>query len=412
MANYRFTKETPVLAQADVVIVGGGPAGIGAAIAARRSGKSVILIEQSGQLGGMGTLGGVAIWMPVGNVTGIYGEIVREMNINDNKERRADRFAPLFNPFTLRHYFNHKMEKEGVEVFFHCSFAGLIKEGQDVQAVIINSREGLCAVEGKTFIDATGNASLAAEAGVTVFGGRDDGMTQPMTLMFQMQDTGRPVRPELPEGCPEYKTVEELPQGRKLCWENEETGTLLVNMTRVRGHGSKVADVSIAEREALKQVFGVAHYLQKNGYENYVLSSIAPQTGVRETYQIKGVYTLTENDLTQVCHFDDVVAQTNYAIDIHNPSGSGGTDERSVGLYDIPYRTMVMNEVDNLIVAGRAISADHVAMSSARVQPTAYALGQAAGIACALKIEGAVNIREIDIPKLHESMEAQGVVFS
>jgi ribulose 1,5-bisphosphate synthetase/thiazole synthase len=411
--THTFTQKVSTLTSADVVVVGGGPSGIAAALSARRCGKSVLLIEQSGQLGGMGTLGGVAIWMPVGNVTGIYAEIVREMNINDNKETTEGRFAPLFNPFTLRHYFNRKMEKEGVDVFFHCSFAGLIREGSDIRAAVVHCREGLCAIEAKTFVDATGNASLASESGVAVKSGREeDGMTQPMTLMFQMQDTGRPQQAVLPKGCPEYKTIEELPQGRTLHWENEQTGTLLINMTRVRGHGAKVKDVSIAEREALKQVFGVAHYLQKNGYENYIISHIAGQTGVRETYQIEGVYTLTEADLASGCRFDDVVARTNYGIDIHNPSGKGGTDLREVSFYDIPYRTMVMHEVDNLIVAGRAISADHVAMSSLRVQPTAYALGQAAGIACSLSLEDNVTLREISIPKLHDTLKAQGVEFN
>jgi hypothetical protein len=158
-------------------------------------------------------------------------------------------------------------------------------------------------------------------------------------------------------------------------------------------------------------VFSVANYLQRNGYENYILSHVPGQAGVRETNQIVGLYPLTEDDLTSGRRFDDVVAQTNYEIDIHNPTGGASTDERRVDGYDIPYRCMVPVNVEGLIVAGRSISATHVAMSSMRVQATCYALGQAAGIAASLSIETETSVSDISIPKLHERLSAQGVRF-
>ncbi|RKN83985.1 FAD-dependent oxidoreductase [Paenibacillus ginsengarvi] len=410
--GYAFQREVPVHASADVVVIGGGPAGTAAAISAARCGKRVILLEKSGQLGGMGTLGNVSIFMPIGNVTGIYREIIAETLAQYLPEDHDKSIAPQYSPFLLRHYLNEKMKKEGVSVYYHADFVGTLHEGRRVSAVVVSTREGLRAFEGSQFIDCTGDARVAIDAGVPYVSGRDeDGLTQPMTLMFMMQNTGKPVTPVLPEGCYEYNDVSELPQGRRLYWERNNDGTLLVNMTRVKGNGARIEDINYAETEALRQVFSVANYLQRNGFETYVLSHIAGQVGVRETNQIAGLYTLTEDDVVGGRRFEDVVAQTNYEIDIHSPDGKKTTDERKVSGYDIPYRCMVPESFDNLLVAGRAISATHVAMSSMRVQPTCYALGQAAGIASSLAIESGRPCRDVDAAEVHGKLLEQGVRF-
>lgn len=406
-------RTVPVYDTADVVVIGGGPAGTAAAISAARCGKKTILLEQTGQLGGMGTLGNVSVFMGVGNVTGIYREIISEFLPAALPDSHHQSIWPQYSPFELRHYLNQKLEKEGVEVYYHTSFVAAVKDGNRVTGVIANTREGLQAFEGSVFIDCTGDARVAGEAGVPLRSGRDeDGLTQPMTLMFMMQNTGKPARQYLPDDCYRYETVSDLPQGRHLFWERNGDGTLLVNMTRVRGNGAKIKDINYAEKEALRQVFSVANYLQRNGYENYILSHVAGQVGVRETNQIVGRYTLTEEDLLSGRRFDDVVAQTNYEIDIHNPTGGASTDERKLSGYDIPYRCLIPVDVEGLIVAGRCISATHVAMSSMRVQATCYALGQAAGNAAALAIEAGSSVADIPIDKLHERLAAQGVQFA
>jgi hypothetical protein len=405
-------RSVPVFATAEVVVIGGGPAGTAAAISAARCGRKTILLEHSGQLGGMGTLGNVSVFMSVGNVTGIYREFISEFlpaALPESHHQSA--FMPQYSPFELRHYLNQKLEREGVEVFYHTSFVAAIRQGDTIASVVANTREGLVAFEGSVFIDCTGDARVAGDAGVPLRSGREeDGLTQPMTLMFMMQNTGKPVKQSLPPDGYRYDAVSELPQGRLLHWEMED-GTLLVNMTRVKGNGAKIHDVNYAEKEALRQAISVANYLQRNGHENYILSHVPGQTGVRETNQIVGLYTLTEDDLTSGRRFEDVVAQTNYEIDIHNPTGGASTDERHIDGYDIPYRCMVPVNVEGLIVAGRSISASHVAMSSMRVQATCYALGQAAGIAASLSIESGVSAADISIPTLHERLAAQGVRF-
>lgn len=409
---YSIQRDVPVFASADVIVIGGGPAGTAAAISAARCGKKVMLLEQSGQLGGMGTLGTVSIFMPVGNVTGIYREIISEVAAESLPPDHDTSIAPQYSPFLLRHYLNEKMKRENVEVYFHTQFVGTIKDGSRLKAVVAATREGLRAFEGKQFIDCTGDARVAIDAGVPYTSGREaDGLTQPMTLMFTMQNTGKPVAPILPAGCYRYETVSDLPQGRRLYWERNGEGTLLVNMTRVKGNGAKIEDVNRAEIEGLRQVFSVANYLQRNGFETYVLSHIAGQIGVRETNQIRALYTLTEQDLVEGRRFDDVVAQTNYEIDVHSPDGHKSTDERHIDGYDIPYRCMVPEEVDNLLVAGRSISATHVAMSSMRVQPTCYALGQAAGIAATLAMDAGCAAADIPVVKLHSLLLDQGVKF-
>jgi hypothetical protein len=413
MDTYSFNRTIPIFGQADVIVVGGGPAGVSAAIASARSGLHVILTEQVGQLGGMGTLGNVSIFMGVGNVTGIYREFIAEMVPNHLPTSQTESISPQYNPFQFRHYLNEKMEKEKVEILFHTSFVGVIKISDRVTGIIVNTREGLKALEAKIVIDCSGDGRVAIDAGASYTTGRtSDGLTQPMTLMFMMQDTGKPIKQVLPEGCYLYKEVSDLPQGRLLFWEQCDDGLLLVNMTRVKGNGANVKDVSYAEKEALRQVFSVANYLQRNGFQNYALSHIPGQVGVRETNQIVGHYTLTEDDLTLNRRFVDVVAQTNYEIDIHSPDGKSGTDERHIKGYDIPYRCLVPKGINGLLVAGRAISATHVAMSSMRVQATCCAMGQAAGVAASLAIEKGQELVDIHIPSMHEKLFEQGVWFT
>jgi len=254
-----LNRTVPVYDTADVVVIGGGPAGTAAAISAARCGKKTILLEQTGQLGGMGTLGNVSVFMGVGNVTGIYREIISEFLPAALPDSHHQSIWPQYSPFELRHYLNQKLEKEGVEVYYHTSFVAAVKDGNRVTGVIANTREGLQAFEGSIFIDCTGDARVAGDAGVPLRSGRDeDGLTQPMTLMFMMQNTGKPARQYLPDDCYRYETVSDLPQGRHLYWERNEDGTLLVNMTRVRGNGAKIKDINYAEKEALRQVFSVA----------------------------------------------------------------------------------------------------------------------------------------------------------
>jgi hypothetical protein len=410
-SSYKLERDVPVYETADVIVIGGGPAGIAAALAAVRCNKKVVLIEQTAQLGGMATLGNVAIFMWTGTFTGIFKELWKEFGPTDDQNREKPA-PPQFDPFLFRYYLNDKTTREGVRVLLHTAFIAVIKEDDRVTGIVVNTREGLQTLRGQIIIDCTGDARVAIDAGAGFTSGRPgDGLTQPMTLMFTMQDTGRPLVPTLPTGCYDYEKVADLPQGRLLHWQLNDTRTLLVNMTRVKGHGARIDDMVYAEQEALRQVFSVAHFLQRNGFPTYILAHVAAQTGVRQTHQVRGLYTLTEKDVVAGRRCDDVVAQSNYGIDIHDPTGKKACDLRRVGLYDIPYRCLVPQGLEGLLVAGRAISADHVAMSSMRVMPTCFALGQAAGVAAALAIDGPCALKDVPVAKLHEYLKKQGVEF-
>ncbi|MEI6602053.1 MAG: FAD-dependent oxidoreductase [Clostridia bacterium] len=410
MKNYSIDLNLRTIDKADVVVIGGGPSGVAAAIAAARNKKRVILIETSAQLGGMATLGGVAIYMPVGNFTGIFKELMTEFIPKQVEDALNGKdpwpFAFQFNPILFRHYLNMKMEREGVQVYYHTTFAKTIKDGNCLRAIVVNTREGLFVIEGKRFVDCTGDARVAIDAGANYTTGREeDHVTQPVTLMMIMQNTHQPVDSTLPEDCYFYETVEDLPQGRLLSWERCGDGSMLINMTRVKGNGARIEDINYFEKEALKQALSVANYLQRNGYPTYKLVNVAPQAGVRQTNQVEGLYKLGEVDIFNALQHADAVASTNYGIDIHSPDGAKTCDVRDVSTYDIPYRCMVPVGIENLLVSGRAISATHVAMSSARVMPTCYALGEAAGVAVALSIDKDCALKDIPIKDLENNFK-------
>lgn len=416
-----FQSSIPVAVDCDVLVVGGGPAGFGAAMAARRAGRSVTLIERSAQVGGAGTLGNVSIWMPIGVITGIYREVCESLRLEDHKRRdfaATGRYAPQFNPAVVRWHLDRMLTDAGVEVLYHCVVAGAVMADGRVDAVIATTPEGLRAFRGRVVIDCTGDARIPRECGVPCRSGREaDGLTQPMTLMFQMTDTGRPQRLHLPPGVPHYERVEDLPQGRLLHWLDAETGTLLVNMTRVRGHAGHLRERSAAEREGLRQALGVADYLQRTSHPTYALSHVAAEIGVRETWQIEGIYELSEGDVVEGRRQPDAVCQANYGIDIHNPTGAAGThqpkhDQRPP-LYDIPWRSLVPRiGPTNLCVAGRSLSASHVAMSAARVQATCMGMGQGAGTAAAIALELGLTLAQVPAEVLRQRLTAAGVSFA
>ena len=399
-------------ASTDVLVVGGGPAGCAAAVAAAREGKNVTLIEQSGMLGGAATLSGVAIFMIVGNFTGFYKEVVRAIRPDfEDSVEDPSKVKVRFNPLLLRLALMRMLDNAGVHVAYHADFIAS-HETNAGREVIFNTVEGLCSIQASVVVDASGNGRVAIEAGASYTSGDElDGSVQPMSMMFQMQNTGAPVPSLLPDGCEEYHEVSDLPQGRVLKWESAGDGTLLVNMTRVAGNGSLVDDLNRAETESLKQVFSTAYYLQHHGFETYVLSSVGSQVGVRESNQVECLYTLTEEDLLEGRRFKDVVAQSNYNIDIHGATSSDGTEERPIERYDIPYRCMVPKGVRGILVAGRSISCTHVAISSARVMPTCFALGQAAGIAAAIALDRHCDLADVPSDDLERRLAEHGVEF-
>jgi ribulose 1,5-bisphosphate synthetase/thiazole synthase len=433
-------RKTPVAAKVDVTVCGGGPAGCAAALSAARKGARVILLEQYGFLGGMTTAGGVNVIMPTRTVKGIYQEIadklkelgavhpivpIKEMlryfrgtgesirKYTDTLFREGTITEMLkgtslqFHPETLKWTLQDMAIKEGVMLRFHTFVSDVFMEKNKVCGVIVQSKSGRQAIKSKIVIDATGDGDVAVLSGAPYTKGRrKDGGMQPMTLMFSMQKTDRDSHPVLPEGCKKYKKASDLPRDRIVA-SMTPGGRLVVNMTRMHGDGTKVEDLTKAEIEGLKQALSLAHFLQNHGFGRYKLTGVAPQVGVRETRQITGDYVLTGKDLTEGRKFDDVVAVNDYYMEIQSPDGKG-SEMRAVKPYHIPYRCLVPKKVENLLVAGRCISATHEAMSSLRIIPVCMATGQAAGTAAALAVKNKQSPRQINVKLLQDTLREDG----
>ncbi len=311
-----------------------------------------------------------------------------------------------------------------------------------VHSVRVINKSGIETYKGKVFIDASGDADLAAACGVDFLVGRtQDGMAQPMTLMFTVQNVCLSETVEYVLKNPDqfvlnpdcdlnrylavsgfFSLVEEarkngdfpLLRDRVLFFEGVHKGEVTVNMTRVtRLSGVNGDDKAEAEFEAHNQVDIVMNFLKKYipGFSHARLKGIAASTGVRESRRIVGIETLDEDMILHDCEQTDSVAVCAYPIDIHDPTGANlNCESKEKGCYDIPYGVMLPENVSNLLVTGRCISATHEAIASARITATAMALGQAAGMAAAISVKDNTAVQKIDVNKLQCLLRESGAI--
>ncbi len=467
-----YSTPLPLLKRADVVVVGGGPAGACAAIAAVRNGVSTLLIEQYGCLGGMMTLGMVTPLdarttrsnQPFG---GILEELVQQV-ITETRQYSGGggKDHHLYSsPHVMKHVLVETAVKSGVDVLFHASLVDVVRRGDEITGLVVHTKSGLCLIEGHIFIDATGDGDLLARAGECFVTGSEPGVLrgltetglnkvheeessygeyehsgqmQPVTIMFTMGNVdlerGKPLINRKLKYADIGITKEEflklpyantpgfqvdgdelpLPQGRVLFFKNRRQGEVVVNMTRVTGiNGTDALDLSRGEVIAQLQVFHVIDFLKRfiPGFENAYLLESGDVLGVRETRRLIGRHVLRGKEAIQCTPFPDVIAHGSYIIDIHDPQGR----RKAIGgeihgdCYDIPYRSLVPNTVTNLIVSGRCISTDHVAHSSTRIQGTCMLTGQAAGTAAALALQTSCPVANINVPQLQKRLLAANV---
>jgi len=404
----------------DVIVVGGGPGGCGAAVAASRLGAKVLLIERYGFLGGMATAGLVNPFMPYSIegqpiIEGIFAEVLRELEsrggLHENKA--------TFDEEVLKVVLDDMVTEVGCDLLLHAWLADAQTEDGRVKAVEVETKSGRLTLEGDIFIEATGDGDLATRAGATVEHGRDeDGLAQPMTLCFRVGGVDA-------ERMPERKAINELyskareagevecPRDNVLFFPSVHPGFIHFNTTRVvRRKAVDAWDLTAAETEARRQMHQIVAFLKKHvtGFENAYLSHSAAQIGVRESRRVMGDYVLTADDVLSARKFDDAVARCNYPLDIHNPSGSGTVIKHvPAGMsYEIPYRCLLPRGLENVLVASRCISATHEAHGSLRVMPPVMAIGEAAGTAAALAQRHGVRPRELDIDELRQHLREQG----
>ena len=284
---------------------------------------------------------------------------------------------------------------------------------------MVASKSGFEAVQADVFVDATGDGDLGAWAGAEYEQGRpEDGLCQPMTLMFRMAGVDEqriPPRQEINRLYQEAKDAGDIdnPRENVLFFYPTRPGEIQFNTTRVvKRQGTDAADLTAAELEARRQVRQMSAFLKARvaGFEQSYLAATGVQVGVRESRRILGEYVLTGEDVLGARKFADGIARGCYPVDIHNPAGTGTViKELAPGeSYDIPYRCLCPRGFENLLVAGRPISADHEAHSSLRVMPIAAAVGEAGGVAAATAARQGQSVSDIDTGDLRQRLTARG----
>ena len=445
------SRHIPVRDEVDVLVVGGGPAGLMAAQAAALvEGTKVMLIENRGSLGGNMTQG-----LPLLGFLGRKGnEIIKGLPLRFVETLRSrgqathHRACPLHVSLTMIDPEGTKrlaweiMEECGVKVLMYVMFVDVIKEGDQVKGVIIESKKGREAILAKTVVDCTGDGDVAFRAGAPMAYGNENGIAQPPTLMFSMRGVDSRKLRDAVADHPDIYDIDFIPneffraddnctmvgfrnqikaareQGYKLPVERTIFMTGMapdewwVNMSRVNGvDATDPEQYTHGEEECIKQNAEIVRYLKAfiPGFENAYVDRVAPFMGIRETRRIIGEYILTEQDIFDCARFDDAIGVAAYPVDLHHPVGGDCTLMWCPDCYDIPYRCLVPLKVDGLICAGRDISATHLALASVRVMGPAMCLGEAAGKAAALCARDGVQPRELDVPKLRKALLDEGV---
>ncbi len=439
------SRETPLLMDTDIVVVGGGTTGPFAAISAGRRGKRVVMIERFGSLGGNLTLGlntkpsgallgglPLEIWNLARTVNGAgkdYMATTKSGGVN---------IASPCDPEMMKILLTKLCVEAGVQILFETVASKPIVENGAVTGVIIENKGGRQFISAKAVIDCSADGDIAAQANAPfVMGAGDEDVTmQPASMYFTMSNVDNrrladwaktsddiPARaiPELEKDL-DYglwltgfnKTLKKFQAdtGIELQRDNitlkTAAGIMYVNGTRVLGVDVfNPAEFSMAVVECYRQIEAVAKCLQERvpGFERAKIMQIAPVLGVRETRHIRGEYVLTGEDVMNGKHFEDSIAADASALDIHDPKGAD-VDFRGMVPYEIPYRCLVPLEVEQLLVAGRCISADHDAHSRSRNMPACMATGQAAGIAAAIAIDEGVSLRNVPIAQVQEALRA------
>lgn len=409
-----FDARLPVLARPEVAVVGGGIAGTCAAVAAARQGAEVLLIERYNALGGTATISGVGSFCGETRGQGeVFDEIVARL---DRLGVIAD-YAPYeesesrtFDHEWLKYVLQGLVEDAGVRVLLHSTVVAAQRESARVPALVVACKGSLGAVTPRVIIDASGDADVVAAAGFEFERG-SAGMQLPMSQMTFVRDVGERVERPLPEGLEPYADDDELPMTS--IWR-EPRGKAGI---KIKVPGYDVTDpwsLTAAEMEARRRSLRVIEHLRRGELATWVLDHSTGQIGVREGRRAVGEYVLTEQDVRAGRRFDDGVAVGRFYLDFHDPTNDARTyavEPVQVPPYHIPWRSLVPRGARNLLVAGRCLSCDQVALSSARVMTTCAMMGQAAGMAAAWAADEDTAVADTDVARLRASLVEHGAAL-
>lgn len=410
----------PFKLDADVLVLGSGPAGFASAYTAAENGANVILVEQGGDVGGISTSGLMSHW--TGDCgSPLYHEILR---------RSAERndFHPenitLIDPEKLKTLYLEMLDEVGVRILLYTFAVDAICEGDKVLGATVVNKSGMTDIFAKITIDATGDGDIAAHAGAEFILGREsDHKMQPATLMFKVGGVDYSKAAFIPSFETTYPTEKgELqalakqhipyPAGHILTYATTLPGIVTCNMTNATDiDGTSAEDLTKATITCRKQMDDIVKYLREfvPGYENCFVISSASLIGIRETRHFKGKYTLTEQDILAAKVFDDyVVKDAFFNFDVHNIAGAG-LDKTGVQKhfsqsrgYTIPYRCLLPETKEKLLLCGRNISGTHMAHSNFRAMPICVGTGEAAGTAAAIAVRQNCSLTDVDAKEIQK----------
>lgn len=400
-----FMKEqltTPVAGRFDVIVVGGGPAGSCAAIAAARRGAKTLLIERQNCLGGMWTSGFINPIFDHENKNGIMRELINEL---DEKGFWGGFWNESMNYEHMKHLLEQKCVEAGVKLLFQTSFSKAVMEGNTITGVICESVSGRKAYFADFVVDCSGDALCAISAGANVV--KENGETrQAMTLMFLVGNVPQAYR----NGAllkdifiaMFKKAGKPLPFNMPYLITSPNSRFGAIQYTHMYGLDPFSAeDLTAAAIEGRRQMIEAVELLKRYdaAFSDLDLICSSQVMGVRESVQVVGEYTLTADDLLSGASFPDGITKAAFNIDIHTQSNLG-QDVRSVKPYEIPFRCLIPKGIHHLLVAGKTISGTHEAMASFRVTANCAAMGEAAGIAASHCAKHRTDVRSITIREL------------
>jgi FAD dependent oxidoreductase len=449
-------RDIPIAHRADVIVVGGGVAGVSAAIASARTGADTLLIERYGALGGNLTIGLLEASMSFHDrqgkqlIGGIPDEIIQRLKAAGGTVGHvvddvgyAGTVTP-YDPEELKMVCLDMTQEAGVRLLLHTWVVRAVRSGDRLTGVLIENKSGRQLVEAKVFVDCSGDADVAALAGVEFVKGREgDGLTQPMSILFKLGNVEVDGVLAYVESHPEdFKTwdrvLSRLRTSKSIhLWGfgsilekgyadgalpfhrtemhvqiDPERGEAIINATRFAGDGTKAEDLTRAEIALRGQVKALVAHMKAAcpGFGRSYLMTTAMGAQVRETRRIVGEYTLTKEDVVEGTPFADTVVLSGFPADLHNPTGTG-MEFHITKTHQIPYRCLVPKIVDGLLVAGRCVSGTREALGAIRQTAPAMAMGQAAGTAGALSVLTQCAPRALSVELLRNELRKAAVIL-
>ncbi len=453
-----YTKVLKLFDSADIVVCGGGTAGVFVALAAAEKCQNVLIVEQFGSLGGTATNGLVTPIMSShmsGNPACSYltKKLAERMKEKGTATRQN---GSNFDPLALKLELEEMCMEAGVKILYHTFIADVIKDGNTVKAIVVANKAGLTLIEGKIFIDATGDGDVSVLAGAKYGKGNPEtGKNQPVSLRYIVGGIDKQTFANFtaehiaqnkvsdgqtnPDSTNYYSAVtnngawalsdlfdEAIAKGElvyedKCYWQvfslPNRNDTLAFNNPEFFDEVDATDPVQMSHIQSLGKV-AIARQLRFykkyfKGFENAYISEIASMVGVRESRNIVCDHVITAEELLQKSKFDDAISQSNYPVDIHGKQLTlkyvPPVDDKPY--YEIPYRSLVVKGIDNLMVVGRCLGAEFLAESSLRVQLSVRSSGEAAGIAASMALSEGKNIHALDGAEVRREMQRLGADF-